>query len=370
MTLLQIGANSSVAPPAWTGEVSIETPVQYQLFQRTTATHGDIYITGTYSGLQSGGIQASFNGGAWVTISASPTGGTFSGTLSDQLVGQGILSVRFADSQITTASQTVVGIGDKYLITGDSNHVGPGYELVQVGSNNGLISVVFAPDATWKPHFESVTEGVGLYNQTGALFDGGTLSRCSYFGALANLIMNNANVPVAWIPMARGSTSTDHWSYDNTLTASALWNENYDIGRAGIMVWMSEMLNTYVYPVPTGRRLTPHKAVLCTLGTNGGGGVPQNQSLYTTELISMCSLHAQEHGAPHVLCLCHEGVGDMALAHAATLAAIAAEPEVCLLGPDFTSTWSESQIHYATATEINTTANAMYQALRALEYYS
>ncbi len=54
--------------------LAITTPKQYQMIQRDASDEADILITGTHSGIESGGIEASFNGGAYVTIATGSSG--------------------------------------------------------------------------------------------------------------------------------------------------------------------------------------------------------------------------------------------------------------------------------------------------------
>ncbi len=105
--------------------ITITTPVAYQVFQRNANNHANITITGTYSGTLTA-IEASWNGGSYTTIVASPAGGVFSGTLSNQTAGQGMLAVRFTNDTAASSSKSYVGIGDIFVIAGQSNASGRG----------------------------------------------------------------------------------------------------------------------------------------------------------------------------------------------------------------------------------------------------
>lgn len=341
-------------PVQWSATLSITSPKAYQMIQRGT-TQGDILITGTYSGIQSGGIEASFNGGAFATIVATPSGGTFSGTLANQLVGQGTLTVRCVDAPASSASKSVVGIGDIYAVTGDSNHYGYADVAVQPSSTNGLVSVLFAEDGTWKPHTESVTTAGAFADPTGAIYPFTTPApHGSYFGALATLIMA-AGVPVAFVPCAIGSSIVDHWQPGTAGGGGpAGFNVNFKLDNAGI--------RTRDACGGTGYVTTAHKAVLCELGTNGGGGGVQ--ATYESLLNAMVDGWMTYHGAPTVLCLC--GPADVAPAHAATQAVITSNANA-LQGPDFGGAWSGT--HYLTEAEITVIAGRMYAALVALGFY-
>jgi hypothetical protein len=73
----------------------------------STTVGVNINISGTYAGGDNpAGIEASFNGGAYQTIVASPSGGAFSGTLTGQTPGTGTLTVRWTDQTGVLATVT------------------------------------------------------------------------------------------------------------------------------------------------------------------------------------------------------------------------------------------------------------------------
>lgn len=70
-----------------------------------------ILVEGTYGGSPTG-IEAQFNGGSWVEIDASPTGGTFSAYLTGLAAASGTLAVRHADNTGVTDSEGGVSVGE------------------------------------------------------------------------------------------------------------------------------------------------------------------------------------------------------------------------------------------------------------------
>ena len=315
---------------AWVGSVAITSPVAYQMLQRSTTT-GDIAITGTYSGLVSGGIQARFNGGAWTTIAATPSGGTFSGTLAAQAVGQGSLEVRFSDSFATTASKAFVGIGDVYIVIGDSNHSGRATtSTVQASSSNGLVATEFGRDGIWLPHQESTTS-TGSWDAPNG--------QGSYFGALSALIMNNASVPVAFTPAAQGSTSLEGWS-DTTHGANQYWLYGMGLQRA----------------LDAG---SSRKAILCLLGTNGDALDAAGSELAYNNIVNA---YKAALGVPTVL---FKAVGASDININARANVLASNPDA-LAGPDFSGAWAGT--HYLTSAEINVAAGRAWAALQPLFY--
>ena len=107
--------------------IAISYPNQYVVFQRHNGTTGEILVTGSYEGSPTA-IEASFNSGPWVLLDDDPEAGLFSGSFNAS-VGQGVLQVRFANAHSITDSVSDVGIGDVFVIAGQSNAVGHGNTL-------------------------------------------------------------------------------------------------------------------------------------------------------------------------------------------------------------------------------------------------
>lgn len=238
--------------PDETDGIAITTPVQHQVFQRDGSNLSDIAIIGTYTGVPTA-IEARFNGGTWEIIDDTLSGGWYSGTLSGQAAGQGTLEVRFTNSTGVTASKTYVGIGDVYLIAGQSNHEGR-ITNAQSYSHATLKASMFKVAGTWAELADPT--GGSSYN--------------SIWPLLATLHMEATGYPVAFITCAVGATSLSispyHWkdggtSYQQAITRvvasgvnnlrAILWlqgeNEsvNGTISQATYQADLSEMLNDF-----------------------------------------------------------------------------------------------------------------------------
>ncbi len=199
--------------------IAVTTPSAYEVFQRNGSNQANITIVGTYTGTPTA-IEASWNGGAYTTIESNPTGGSFSGTLSNQTGGQGTLTVRFVNSTGTSASISYVGVGDVYVIAGQSNASGKGTNN-QSYSHPTLKAGLFGNDDVWKNLTDPVDSNSGqvdsVSSDTGA---GG-----SVWPLLATYILNDQGVPVAFIPAPKGGTSITQW--DQGLLASTLYGSMY-----------------------------------------------------------------------------------------------------------------------------------------------
>jgi hypothetical protein len=221
------------------GTLAITTPVQYRTFQRSGTT-GSISITGTYTGSPTA-IEASFNGGAYSTIDAAPSGGNYSGTLSSQAQGQGTLTVRFTNETTANASVTYIGIGDIFVIAGQSNACGQ-CVVNNVYYHPTLKATLFGNDYNWK---ELADETDSPTNQVDAVSQD-TNPGGSAWVILATYIMQNQGVPVAFIPCALLGTTISQWQPGaNHLDRTTLYGSmNYRIQQVGgakaILWWQGE----------------------------------------------------------------------------------------------------------------------------------
>lgn len=198
-----LAISSAVFKPAAPADtITITSPVAYKTFQRSGST-GSISITGTYVGTPTA-IEASFNGGAYSTIVASPSGGTFSGTLSGQSQGQGTLTVRWTNDTAVNATAANVGIGDVFVIGGDSISVGQGANA-QSYTHATLKAAKFRQDDAWAEGNDGIDTGT---------------SSGSHWPLLATQIMADQSVPVAFISCGTGSTdvagSNNQWAKNNS----------------------------------------------------------------------------------------------------------------------------------------------------------
>ena len=193
--------------------------VPYRLFQRDASNNSTVRITGTYVGTPTN-IESRWNGGGWTTLVTSPTGGTFDATRVLSGVGQGALEIRFSNATTITASLAAVGVGDVYLVIGQSNHVGKSNIYVPAmapAGNPSWLPIERDKSGTWRQNVE--TAGVKFDDATGAIYsvhvDPTPIG--SYFGNLATRIMA-AGVPCAFIPLAMGSTTISAWAVNLATT--------------------------------------------------------------------------------------------------------------------------------------------------------
>lgn len=218
------GLNLSVADI-----IAVTSPYDWQFFARNKTTNtGNIAITGTYSGSTvPSSIEARWNGGAWTVIDAAPTGGAFSGTLSGLTSGNGTLEVRYSNATTVTDSVDNVAIGAKFLFWGQSNFSGRANNAQTYSGTAG--------------YFHKYTVTNNLWQQGADPFDTDTASG-SLFPLLANYLVAQIGVPVAFIGVAAGSTALSQWQSGQALNTRML---NYisaaaSDGLEGICSWIGE----------------------------------------------------------------------------------------------------------------------------------
>lgn len=190
--------------------ITISTPTQYQTMQRSGGGTASIAITGTYTGAPSA-IEASFNGGSYATIDASPSAGSYSGTLTSQAAGQGTLSVRFTNDTAVVATVADVGIGDVFILAGDSIAEGRGTNA-QSFSHATLKAAVFKQNDAWALANDPIDQGT---------VDG------SHWPLLATYLMADQSVPMGFVTTATGSTDvygsgSNQWAKNNSAYAELI----------------------------------------------------------------------------------------------------------------------------------------------------
>jgi hypothetical protein len=177
-------------PAPW---IQLATPAPYQVFQRDSAASGAIPIEGVCSGLATG-VQARFRGSAWVVIDAAPdcTGaGTFQGVLTGRPTAQGSVDVRFTNRLSVTDSVTPVGIGDVFVIAGQSNAEMEGDNL-QAFQHPTLLAGAYTRNDVFKLGDDPIHHSAA--------------SNGSSWPLLATLLMGNEGIPVGFVATAVGST--------------------------------------------------------------------------------------------------------------------------------------------------------------------
>jgi len=251
-------ANITVA----TDSISFTTPpstvtgaVPYRLFQRDASDQATVRVTGSYVGSPTS-LEYRWNGGTWATLVATPSGGTFDQTVVLTGPGQGSFDVRFSNATGTVGSLAAIGVGDLFLVMGQSNHVGGGagsaYLPATPPSNHtGWVATILDKTGRWRENVEtdtdpfSKTTNASVYPSASSTYPvqaTSSTAKATYFGRLATLYMQTG-VPVAFVPCALGSTSITNWAVSTsptTLYGAALARATEVGSHKGVLWWQGE----------------------------------------------------------------------------------------------------------------------------------
>ena len=131
-----------------TPRVEIPSPSAYQVLQRDAVGWADITVTGRLVGV-SGPIQVRWSSRAWFQAPCSKMG-WFTVTMPSCWQGQGAVIARSARRHSVIATVPFVGVGDIYVIAGQSNASGRGNRLNHA-VHPVLKAGLFGNDDHWGP---------------------------------------------------------------------------------------------------------------------------------------------------------------------------------------------------------------------------
>jgi hypothetical protein len=202
-------------------QITVSHPLNNAVYQRNSASQANLIISGTYSQPLATSVQARLlnptNGSAisgfdWSIIQENPTMGYFQGQFSNVPAGWYTLEIRTVKSGtvLEAASVNRVGIGDVFMIAGQSN--GQGY----FDNSNNPIGLASASEKV-------VTHDYGVYcsNQDfpmpvlGQIFEltkpstAGFASWC--YGRLGEQVVNTTGFPVAFFNSGASGSTSDNW---------------------------------------------------------------------------------------------------------------------------------------------------------------
>lgn len=191
--------------------ITLTSPTNEQAYQRNGSDQANILITGTYSGINSGALEASFNGGSYTTVNGGNplTGGAFSFSLPAQAGGQGTFSIRPISDPLAIVTRTDVIITDVFLLIGQSNHQEQATNTKSyTGTGKALVWNKAARNSIWANM--NGTEGVTQ----------------AYWPLFANSYATSVGRPCAFLEAAVGGTSVDQWQKTSTSIYNDATNNN------------------------------------------------------------------------------------------------------------------------------------------------
>jgi hypothetical protein len=178
--------------------VKLDAPLDYQVIQRTTLAAGEITISGEHDGDAGVAIEVRLvsgkQEGEWQRLAARWEGKRFSGKLVGPAGGWHRLEVRQAGAAEVPAVVGHVGIGEVFVVAGQSNSANHGEE--KQFPRSGLV-------AAW--------DGAGKWQlandpQPGASGGGG-----SFMPPFGDAIAERFGVPVGLVACGIGASSVREW---------------------------------------------------------------------------------------------------------------------------------------------------------------
>ena len=309
--------------------IAITSPQAFQVFQRSGGGTATISISGTYVGSPTA-IEAKWGNGAWTTIDASPSGGTYSGSLTNQASGSGTLQVRFTNLPGVSASAASVGVGDIFIGAGQSNMVGQGTNDQTYTESGGNKASLYTIGSGWSE----------LADPTGVDMNG------SYLPHIATNFLANVNYPIAFANVAVSGSAIVQWEK----SAANFWDDNLDAAITGV-----------------GGSI---KAVLWHQGENEAMNGNSQASYYAS--ITQFALDINtDYGVKLVACILQNCNGitnpeEQAIRDAISQAI--ADGDNVLAGPDFSDMATDDLFHFTVDAKLEEAGLRWWNALNALFY--
>lgn len=200
-------------------EISISYPLERTVFQRDKNNSARITISGNFTDptdrieVQLRALQGSGNTSDWMTIQQNPQGGFFQGNISWS-GGWYEMEVRgwFQNNHVGSAYLSRVGIGEVFIIAGQSNAQGLyGHEAPQPGDDRvncvNEFNVVMSYNELSQPRFSHLDQNstIGPRGQS-----------AWYWGRLGEMICQRFNVPVLFYNAGWEGTTSNNWKESTT----------------------------------------------------------------------------------------------------------------------------------------------------------
>jgi len=195
LSLLAVTSLVASALAADGAQLTVLYPTPFTLCQRETPAEGSIRVRGRYpAGTKLDRVEARFCGREWRVLDPAPKDGRFAGSIREA-VGQGTLEVRGVGGPKLAASVSFVGIGDLFIVAGQSNADGRGDAMTRLNPDNPFVGVKYLKDA-WS-RGDDPSSSSGKYG--------------SPWPIVLNTLIPARKVPVGFIATAVGSTVVRQW---------------------------------------------------------------------------------------------------------------------------------------------------------------
>jgi hypothetical protein len=202
--LIATGSAAAVAAP----RIVLRTPHAWQVVQRGRDGCADLVVSGRLVGA-GGSVRVAW--GAVRTTARCDAAGRFVARLAHVPVGQADLVVRSARLPEVVSSRRCVGVGDIYVIAGQSNASGRSRTLYSYSSPT-LRAAMFGNDDRWRELRDPVDSAEGQVDVVSRDLGAGG----SVWPDVATELLATEGVPVAFVPCARVGTPIARWRRDPT----------------------------------------------------------------------------------------------------------------------------------------------------------
>jgi hypothetical protein len=255
--------------------------------------------------------------------------------------GQGGLEVRVAEAPDVTQAIPWVGVGDVFVIAGQSNASGRGY-MVYTATHPYLKGAIFGNDYTWRELSDPVDSNAGQIDAISGDPDAGG----SVWALLGTYIMNARNIPVAFVPAARGGTSLGEWTpprnrFDRSTYYGSMAFRARETGARAVLWWQGEI--------------------------DALNGVTQAD--YAARFSQLASAIQNDLGIPIVPALIHNSTGipdaNEAAIRQAVVQAVQSNSAI-RLGPDLSDLASDDQYHLQSDANLQAAGYRWWDALQSL----
>jgi hypothetical protein len=208
------------------GQISLTYPANRTVFQRDKNNSATIYIAGNFTEAVDR-IEAQLvpvqggNQSGWITIQANPQGGYFSGSI-DWSGGWYTLEVRAwrGDRQMGSAAVSRVGVGEVFLIAGQSN--AQGYQNYGgPGANDDRVNTInhYTNDA---PGDQLPIPQFSRLDQNSFISPRGNSSWA--WGRLGDQLANRLGVPILFYNAAWYGSAIRNWRESISGGTNSVWN--------------------------------------------------------------------------------------------------------------------------------------------------
>lgn len=219
-------------PPS--GSISVDDNDSQKAWSNNGGSNASVTITGSYTGSPTS-LQRSVNGGAWTTFEASPSGETWSDTFT-LANGAHSISYRFSNDTGVIATINPVVVGQVVVPAGQSNPSGRGLNpQTLVPSQSGVSAYLFGNDDKLKVMQDPYDDNT---NQVDSVSSDGQAGG-SWSVIFANKWLEESDVPLIFIPVAKGGSNITEWSRNESSSTlyGSMKRRIEAVGGVDIMFW-------------------------------------------------------------------------------------------------------------------------------------